>query len=534
MPAAPKLQGPERKALAEKGLRDPVWFCKFFLQQWFPSPMPWVHRGILAILTRRCEFLEAYGELDKIIDNFTYEKAGEVHHIFFLDPEGHLHMKLQRFTLLLIPRGFSKTTLANAANIYNLCYRSKKFLLYVSETGTHATNQLTNVTRQVTGNPLLLEVFGNPQPPQRGRIKLKWSESDGMVQTTTGITVKAIGRGGQARGQNVDAARPDMILVDDVEDKESVATPEQRMKALEWFYGDLLPSLPELDPSASISMLATLLHRDALAQHVKIDPDWTVVEFGIFDKAGDPIWPAMIDAAKAERKKQRYALQGLLHIFYLEFHNQIRSPEDAKFRPEFINVAPIELSAIQKWAMALDPAISNKLGSDSSAIAAVGMCLDGVIQVVETVGGVGWTARKQIDEFFKLHFRLGLDNGAKHGIESIAFQAALVHLMKEEMFRWGKTHGPSAYFEVVPIMHNTAQKKEARVEGVLQPRYAAGYIRHQRHFPELETQLLDWPSGKKDYPDVAAMAITLLDDAAAYAAGDVEEELPDLGEWRQY
>jgi hypothetical protein len=118
----------------------------------------------------------------------------------------------------------------------------------------------------------------------------------------------------------------------------------------------------------------------------------------------------------------------------------------------------------------------------------------------------------------------------KAGVESIAFQAALVHLMQEEMFR------RKVYFEITPITHSRA--KEERVEGILQPRYAAGYVWHQRAFPELETALLDWPNGQMDYPDVVSMAVALLDDYSGFLAEDSsKDEYPPLedvfdGEWR--
>ena len=64
------------------------------------------------------------------------------------------------------------------------------------------------------------------------------------------------------------------------------------------------------------------------------------------------------------------------------------------------------------------------------------------------------------------------------------------------------------------------------MQGALAPRYKAGYVTHERLFPELKTQLLDWPNGKKDCPDAVAMAVTLLDPYAAQAA-DPEVDLGD-------
>ena len=49
-----------------------------------------------------------------------------------------------------------------------------------------------------------------------------------------------------------------------------------------------------------------------------------------------------------------------------------------------------------------------------------------------------------------------------------------------------------------------------RVEGVLAPRYRAGYITHQRFFKEIVDEAIDWPNGKKDHLDAVAMAINLL------------------------
>jgi hypothetical protein len=143
--------------------------------------------------------------------------------------------------------------------------------------------------------------------------------------------------------------------------------------------------------------------------------------------------------------------------------------------------------------------------------------------------------------YFNLHFAWDCK---RHGVEAISYQKALVHLLKSEMFRRSKQHGPRAYFEVDEITHGRKNKVE-RVEGILAPRYSAGYITHQRRFPDYESQLLDWPNGKKDGPDAVAMAVALLDPYAALSfdpENDDEFKLEkdhfkpldeELGEWRR-
>jgi hypothetical protein len=129
--------------------------------------------------------------------------------------------------------------------------------------------------------------------------------------------------------------------------------------------------------------------------------------------------------------------------------------------------------------------------------------------------------REQIDTYFALDKKW---KPTKRGVEATAYQQALIHLLREEMFR------KKQYFEIEEIRYQTA--KVPRVEGILAPRYAAGVVVHRTHFPELETSLLDWPNGYLDPPDSVAMAIGLLDPFAATAAGEDfdlgEDEYPSL------
>lgn len=542
----------ELAAIAARGYTNPRFFCRWFLPEWFSKPMPWVHVGILALLTHQTKFLlefdEEYTErdLDKILRHFTYRlRPGDENSPLapIFERQGdEITMIHSRLLLIMMPRGASKTTLFNASNIYKTVYKLHPYFMYLSETASHAATQVTNVGRQLVNNPRLRLVFGDLRPDQRNEQGYRWSESEGTIQTRTGVSFDAVGRGGQVRGRNKNGVRPSLIGFDDVEDKESVKTEEQRKKAREWFFGDVLPALPELDAEASVVGMGTLLHNEALLATLEKDPEWVVVKFGVLDPDGDALWDAWMSKAKIESRKTRYALKGLLHIFYLEYFNTFRAPETQPFKPEYIHIAPRPLSYYPWRAMAIDPAISEDRKADACVIAGVGMSEHGEIGVLEMWGKVGALTREQVDQYFRIHFLLMPQH---HGVESVAYQRALIHLLREEMFRKGKErkaqgkNPADAYFEITPITHGRTAKEE-RIEGVLQPRYASGYIHHQRHFPELETQLQDWPNGKRDYPDAEAMAITLLDGYAATAGGDsTSEALPPLeevfgGDWRKY
>ncbi len=529
----------EAQELAARGLHNPVWFLKFFLRDWFPGRIPWVHRGLLAILLGRCDFLLIFDEeytfddLQKILLNFRFKRSADAawEYIFHITEDGTLTLSLHKYILVEMPRGFSKTTLLNAVTIYNIVYDYAKVLAYVSESSAHSTMQLKNVTRQMTGNALLVQVFGEQKPAQRSG--LTWSESDGLVETLSGKAILAKGIDSQVRGLNVDGRRPDRLIVDDLENLKTVESDREREMRRLAFFGDLLPCLPELNPKATAVALGTLLHEDALLRHLEVDPLWTVVKFGALDIDGAPLWPENLSLEKLEEKKQSLAMKGLLHVYYLEYFNELKAAETQTFRQEYFHYTPgFVRSDFLVVAQSVDPAISENKRADFCAFGVVGITHKGKIVVLEAEGKRGMPVDEQVERYFALHKKW---NPSHAGVEAIAYQVALEQNIRSEMFK--KQH----YFEIIPIK-SYDKKKEARIES-LQPYYASGNVSHAQKFPLYETQLLDFPQGKKDVPDVIAQCFLLLKDFVGFmspeAKASLEEALPDLdevmgGDWRSY
>jgi phage terminase large subunit-like protein len=230
------------------------------------------------------------------------------------------------------------------------------------------------------------------------------------------------------------------------------------------------------------------------------------------------------------KKRESFKRQGLLEAFYMEYQSSIHVDADSrKFKPEDWRVVPRERGDLVSVAMAIDPAISQRKGADYCVIAVVGMTQRGIVHVLDIWAQVGASPRDQVDAYFMLHFKWWVD---LHGVESVAYQAALIHLLTEEMARQSKTFGSRAYFAITPILHGPGTRKDARIEGILAPRYAAGYITHHRRFPDLESEALDWPNGKKDHLDAVAMAVGLLDPVATFA-GPEEDVLLSPGDYKE-
>ena len=557
----------EAKAVALESFEDPAFFCRTFLPEWFYLPMPWVHGGILAILSKQTDWLLKFGvekwpkgdglwdekQLDKILRHFSWKAEPEnqtcpKQPVFVADRDSRgrlaaIHLRISDKMLIIMPRGSSKTTLINAHNLREIARHETPFMVYLSEAATHAEEQLQNVKRQMETNALFITVFGDKRPSRSDPEK--WTQ--GFIETTDGTVVTAKGRGGQIRGKNVGGKRPNLIIFDDVEDSESVRTEEQRDKTLNWLKADVENALPQIGTERGrLVGLGTILSQEALLPKLASSPEWLTVTFGAIDPDGDMLWEHYLTKSQYEAKRVSYARLRRLHLFNMEFLSTTRAEDEGSiFQARYFKYAPMSKEEfIRKCpgrALAIDPAISEKKDSDFTALAVVGMTENGQIHVAEVFLGKGLHPKDQVDKYFELHFAYDCN---RHGVETVAYQKALLYLLKEEMFRRGKTFGPNAYFEIDPITHGRVSKEE-RIEGILGPRYAAGYITHDHVFPDFEMQLLDYPVGKKDGPDVVAMAITLLDPYAAFAfdsenldpdklAKDqfkpLEEEL--AGEWR--
>ena len=551
------ISSEELQALRMRGYADPPFFLRHFLPEWFPGPIPWVHRGVAAIVLRRADFLLEFSDeegpggepseytrrdFEKILSNFFWrDTRGEKHYVFHWDPEepDDITMVLGKNVLIMMPRGFSKTTLLNGLEVFSICYKETDFSLMVSASQGHSNKSVTAIAGQLEQNALIKRCFGAMRPPQRSGVK--WSESEGEITTLSGVSLLARGSGSQIRGSNINSKRPKRIIADDLEDRETVGTEEQRKKLKTWFFSDLKYALPRTYKEGTIVVLGTLLHREALTTVMWDDPDFVSVVFGAVDQEGDALWPEAMTLEEIEKDKVSMASKGLLHVHYMELHNRIVAPEDQSFEDKQYLVFPRkpEQSLWVRKAIALDPAISDRRGADFAAIAAGGITADGFFHVQDIWLDKGKDPEFLLEKFFEIAKDFEMTSTDGFGIESIAYQKALLHYVRQMMFR------EKFFFECQGITHG-AQQKDARIMGHLHGRYKSLSVTHQTVFPEYKAQLLDFPNGKKDGPDVVAMMFSLLGPAMPVAGtrgqdgrrpeddeyGPLEEMIG--GNWRRY
>ncbi len=515
----------------ERSVYDPVFFMRFFLKHWFPSPLPPVHIGLLAILQKKVEFLVEYPEAhDFLLRWFRYmpdPRLGEktaTEPVFVKNSAGEIVFHATPHHNFIMPRGFSKTTLLNGDNTYSSVTDPTFFGVYLSASADHAESQLGNVKFELESNELLRAAYGN-QVPNRADPE-RWGAD--QIQLLNGAILVARGRGGQIRGLNFRGRRPNKITLDDVEDEDSVATATLRKKTSSWLHSSVKFSGVQMDVQLEnaqaplrITNLGTLLGPDALCMSLAQDPEFGTIRFGakLEDENGsEMLWPFKMSEVTYEKKRANAQINGRLAEFSREIDSKIRISDDTIFPSVFI-YEPTPLSDLVHRSMALDPAISDQPGADSAALIVAGRrATDGALWMLDEWGGTGKTPREKIDMFFEKHLQWQTTH---NGIEAQQYQKSLIFLMKEEMARRGY------FFVITPIVQGSHITKDNRIVGILSPRYMNGYIRHLRPLPQLEGNLLDWPNGKKDFADAAAMAMTLLGQSAGLVVPEEKRALPE-------
>lgn len=527
----------EQQAFLLAYYEDPILCARQVFPHWFPRPMPWFHRGMIAVSLRRTDFLlnfsdETWAEgtcrwtkkkLMKLVRCFTYPLNPQdpnstrvpIFHVRYKEdgrtPEA-IDIVLGQHVLFIIPRGYSKTTIVNFCNTYKVLYKLTKFTVYISEAAAHAKDQLATIRRELSGNERILALWGSLRP-DRTDDETWGAES---FETRTGVKLVAKGRGAQIRGLNKFGDRPDTIVLDDVEDKESVATEVQREKTLSWMKSDVEQALRR-DSQSSIFAVGTLLHPEALLPKLARQKAYTTIQLGAIDPEGEVLWDdgAGLSAKHIQQKKEDFAEVGKLYEFGLEFMSQIRNEDKAKFKRAWFRYQTKRPEDFIARSIHCDPAISNKPGADYFVIAVVGQTADGKKHVCDFYAKQGLPFSEQANLYFDMRLRW---NCTTHSVEATAYQAALAQVIRELMFIKAREYGAKAYFEVRETWPRG--RKEERVEGIVQPLMAAGYLTFQQIWPELETMLLDWPHGKLDGPDAVAGAIANLESFAALSYGD--------------
>ncbi|WP_206458908.1 phage terminase large subunit [Anaerovorax sp. IOR16] len=432
------------------------------------------------------------------------------------------------------PRGHAKSTnFTFKDTLHAIVYEYKHYPIILSDSSDQAEGFLADIKTELEDNKAIHEDFGN--------LKGKKVWKTGVILTSTDIKVEAIGSGKKIRGRRHRNWRPDLIVLDDVENDENVNTPEQRKKLENWFYKAVSKAG---DTYTDIVYIGTILHSDSLLSKVLRNPEYHCVKYrGVISFAENQnlwdVWetiytdlenPARQEDAKEffdankeemlegtsvlwEAKLSYYDLM-IVRIsegeasFNSEIQNDPIDPDSCTFNEEwfdFYEDSDVDFSLPDFiFIGANDPSLGKNKKSDTSAIIALAKNLKtGYMYVVEA----SVEKRKPdaiIEDSIEMQKRLKRDFNKgffKFGVESIQFQ----HFFKDIMAERSRQAG-----EMLPIeeIYNL-QSKHLRIEST-QPFVKNKYVKFSKKHKTLLKQMLEYPMGKNDdAPDTFEMALRI-------------------------
>ena len=329
--------------------------------------------------------------------------------------------------ILAVPRDHAKTTLAKLGVVWYFLFSQYRFCVYLSNTAPFAKNACRDIMNFMKSDNFI-KVFGH--------INIeKESETEGLwiftLQLPGGRSkrciLRASGAGNQMRGINVDNKRPEVAVIDDLEDRENVKTEHQQTAMIEWFMGTFYKALAK---NTKMMYLGNMVAKNCLLEQLCASPNWTTFLYGCLvpDESGKMVslWPDRWPLAELIEDFKEYQRLGLLHIWMAEMMNRPGAGSKG-FQAKQIkyDTLPV-LDACTATFLTVDPAFTKNRTSDRTAIVVHALRENRPPIIVDYVH-----EKLTEGEIFENALMLALRwNAWVWGVESVAAQRVLITLFK--------------------------------------------------------------------------------------------------------
>lgn len=202
----------------------------------------------------------------------------------------------------------------------------------ISNTENQAKKSLKSIRQHIAENPLVKEVFPDLKPSERPGDP--WSDAQITVERTLIRKDPSVQAVGMDTGRIV-GSRLDVIILDDVLDRENTNTEEQRKKMLELFETQIYT---RLNPGGTILVIGTPWHQDDLMHVLAQRPGFHVKRYSAVENPDDPpnSWmPVWKEQWPLERLLDRYQ-NTTERVFLRKYLCRVRVDSAGRFRAMWI------------------------------------------------------------------------------------------------------------------------------------------------------------------------------------------------------
>ena len=233
--------------------------------------------SLSAISERRKKVLDPVSGYDFFVSNYfphyvRSSSRSQLHNYLF----EHLPQVLQQpssvHLAIAAPRGEAKSTLVSQLfTLYCLVTQKKRYALIVMDSIDQAYPMLEAIKVELEFNQRLRVDF--PEIAGQGRV---WQAA--TIITKANQKVQVAGSGKKLRGLRHGAYRPDLVVLDDIENDEQVRSPEQRDKLHDWLKKTVLP-LGAAGDKLDVVYIGTILHYDSVLNRTLSSKAWKTAKF---------------------------------------------------------------------------------------------------------------------------------------------------------------------------------------------------------------------------------------------------------------
>lgn len=409
-------------------------------------------------------------------------------------------------------RGLAKSSLMEDAVALEGGFREFKNCLLIGATLDGACDRLHAIRRQFERNALLIETFGNLKGPRWG---------DELLELANGSVIFARGVGQEIRGTKGEDVRPDLIVCDDIEDRNTVRSPEQREKLQSWFFNELMPAG---DVDCRFRVLSNDLHPECLANVLaRAQSGWTVKRYPWLKinaaSQEESVWPERYPLDHIERVRQRMYALGRGADYEAQYMCRSSSPEGKPFKPEMMRIQP----RIRTWEavyLAFDPA-RGLLGKNAADCGFAAWSWIGSRLVIWDAWGRKLLPDQVVAAVYEENERY---KPVTVGVDQLGLNEFLLQPLRQE----GLKRGVTLPLKPVPA----AKSKEQRILA-LQPFFNAREAEFALDLPALSGQLLAFPTGPRDVVDCLAYSLVMRPGSPMYedwSLANAAEGLEPVGE----
>lgn len=438
------------------------------------------------------------------------------------------------YVCIAAPRGIGKTTISRTKAAKNILYRDSFFIPYVSKSHDSALLQTENLKRDLTSNNEINKIFG----PVKTKLPGEEFQESFSKKSWVGYETLVMPRGAQQqiRGLVYNNHRPDLFIIDDLEDDEQIDSTDYRSQIKVWFHSVLLKAISRYHHNWRIIYIDTLKHEDSLLQELLDSKRWESIRLELCDDDCNSYVPEIMSTEELKEEYDYHEQNGMLDVFYREYRNLPVAGKDAVFQKEYFRYYdPLDIAGNRaiEFMVIVDPAKTVKLHSADSAIVGIGVDTTKNAIYVHDIDAGKFYPDDLYDRAFSMCARLGAHVLA---VEETSLNEFIKQPIKNELV---KRRAP---VELIWLKARAGEKdekgKDKRIAS-LAPYYRSRSVFHNPAVCGiLETQLLSFPRAKrKDVMDATAYVVELLDMGDRYFEPpeiEPDEEEEDLYEGLEY